>query len=107
MSFPCTKCGLCCLKAKENFDGFVKQGLDFEFEYGFNEDGSCEQYDKETRLCKVYENRPLICRIEEWRKHAHPEINERFFNLITAIACNHQMNEAGIDGKYRIDLMKI
>ena len=28
-------------------------------------DGVCKNFDDSTRLCAIYENRPLICRVDE------------------------------------------
>lgn len=27
----------------------------------------CEHFDTETKLCKIYDARPMICRMNEWR----------------------------------------
>ena len=51
--FICKKCGKCC----RNIDLIVP-----EFDRG---DGICRDYDDETKLCKIYEIRPLVCRAKE------------------------------------------
>ena len=53
--FQCTKCGCCCrsLKGIELF-----QSLD-------RGDGVCKYFDEATNLCEIYENRPLLCRVDE------------------------------------------
>ena len=49
--FDCSKCGICCCHIHtpliENIDGV------------------CVNYNKETKLCNIYETRPNICRVEE------------------------------------------
>jgi len=53
--FPCTRCGACCRNvhlAQET------QTLD-------RGDGSCLHYDDESKLCRIYANRPAVCRIDE------------------------------------------
>lgn len=53
--FQCTKCGYCCrsLKGIQLF-----QSLD-------RGDGTCKYLDDESNLCKIYETRPLLCRVDE------------------------------------------
>ena len=55
-TFHCDKCGACCSQLKL-----------FGSLYAFLDDGSgvCRYYDKETKLCTIYEHRPLQCRVEE------------------------------------------
>ena len=70
--FPCTGCGLCCanvgkLIAKADKEGLVQEPmrtLRKEFPIPINEDGSCSNYDHETRKCKDYHNRPIICNVD-------------------------------------------
>lgn len=55
MKFLCDKCGLCCRNIKgigelKNFD---------------RGDGVCKYLNEKTNLCEIYENRPLICRVDE------------------------------------------
>lgn len=53
--FPCRGCGACCLHA-----GSVP-----ELEALARPDGSCLLLEEDGRTCSVYENRPLICRVDE------------------------------------------
>ncbi|WP_169753006.1 YkgJ family cysteine cluster protein [Campylobacter mucosalis] len=55
MSFNCDSCGLCCL----NIRGIK------ELENFMQSDGSCVNLDKDTKLCKIYDTRPTICRVDE------------------------------------------
>ena len=55
MSFFCDKCGLCCRNISN-----VKEFQEFN-----RGDGVCKYLDENTNLCKIYENRPLICRVDE------------------------------------------
>ena len=51
--FPCDCCGLCC----QHLTGVAL--------YADLDDGTgvCIHYDRQTRLCKIYENRPAKCNI--------------------------------------------
>ncbi|WP_240443577.1 YkgJ family cysteine cluster protein [Helicobacter pylori] len=62
--FPCTSCGLCC----KNITGIIEL---IGFDVG---NGVCKFLDLETNLCKIYESRPLICRIDEAHKKLYPHI---------------------------------
>lgn len=52
--FPCTQCGLCC------------QHVHFSDETRFLDrgDGMCKHYDKASKLCTIYAERPDICRVD-------------------------------------------
>lgn len=57
-SFPCTACGKCCRNVH----------LSEQTAYLNRGDGICRYFDTETNLCKIHENRPLICRVEDYYK---------------------------------------
>lgn len=52
--FKCTQCGLCC----QNISKILP-----EFDLG---NGVCKYYDPEVKLCTIYEDRPLVCRVKEY-----------------------------------------
>lgn len=54
-NFICDKCGKCC------------ENLDKSHIYDDLNDGTgvCVNYDKQTHLCKIYDQRPLKCNIEK------------------------------------------
>ena len=54
--FPCERCGCCCRKIGEI--QLVK--------YLALQDGSCKYLDKESNLCKIYSDRPIFCRIDDF-----------------------------------------
>lgn len=59
LSFPCTKCGLCCRNVGNSvLTKFLDRG-----------DGICIHLDLQTNLCKIYEQRPQICRVDEMYKN--------------------------------------
>lgn len=53
-SFPCNQCGLCCQKVS----------LAPEIRYLDRGDGKCINFDESSNLCKIYDERPDICRID-------------------------------------------
>lgn len=72
----CEGCGACChlvveimeqdndvppeLLAAHKFEGV--DGYEVEYTMRRREDGACIALDPETRLCTIYENRPIVCR---------------------------------------------
>lgn len=54
--FPCTKCGLCC----KNLD---KSSVYSSLDRG---DGTCVNFNSVSHLCNIYEDRPLICRVDAY-----------------------------------------
>lgn len=56
--FPCTACGKCCRQVhKSDQTTFLDRG-----------DGICRHFDITTNLCGIYNNRPLVCRVEDYYK---------------------------------------
>jgi hypothetical protein len=53
--FKCDKCGLCCMNVGISS---IYEGLD-------RGDGICKHFDDITGLCCIYENRPLLCNVDE------------------------------------------
>lgn len=53
--FQCSKCGACC----RNLDKSIHFA---EYHSG---DGVCMYLDDSTNLCTIYEQRPLLCNIDE------------------------------------------
>lgn len=56
--FPCDACGQCCRRVNYSEEtAYLDRG-----------DGTCRHLDDETHLCKIYETRPLVCRVEDYYK---------------------------------------
>lgn len=54
--FVCSCCGACCMQLP--LFGTLYQDLD-------RGDGICKYFSVETKLCTIYNERPLKCRVEE------------------------------------------
>lgn len=54
-SFPCDKCGACCCHIS------TIPELQ-EYDLG---NGVCKFFDTSTKECKIYNTRPLVCRVDE------------------------------------------
>ena len=67
--FPCTGCGLCCqiqgvIKTLGPLSGVSKEQAELAASLDRG-DGTCRNYDEESRKCKVYDDRPYLCRVKE------------------------------------------
>ena len=54
MIWECKQCGKCCEQVERILPNFALK------------DGSCCHYDKESHLCKIYWERPMRCRVDEF-----------------------------------------
>ncbi|MFZ7305199.1 YkgJ family cysteine cluster protein [Avibacterium avium] len=54
--FPCSSCGKCCERI----------GLNEQTKFLDRGDGICMNFDQNTRLCNIYNDRPLICRVKDY-----------------------------------------
>ena len=90
--FPCTSCGACC----SSIEGI-------EFLKDFNSDGTCSML--VNNKCKIYENRPLLCRIDEsYDQYFSTFMTKDEFYIQNAKACNTLQEKLNIDLKYRVHL---
>jgi Fe-S-cluster containining protein len=101
--FPCSGCGACC-KRVDKLTSFSKgigelYNVDLSFPFKFDETGRCEKLTDKNQ-CSVYEERPLICNIEELGK-IFPLSKQGFFDL-NKTQCNKIMDEDGIPIEFRI-----
>ena len=76
--FTCDRCGACCrlLRLFGDFYSDLDDGT-----------GCCLYYDHNTRLCKIYESRPLKCRIKEGWKAYFSELSYEEYIKKTAEMC--------------------
>lgn len=55
-NFPCNACGLCCKHV----------GMSEETDFLDRGDSICRHFNEQLHLCKIYENRPLVCRVQDY-----------------------------------------
>ena len=92
MTFPCTRCGLCCLNIQK-----------IEALKDFNQgDGQCIHYDS-TDGCLIYRDRPLICRIESmYQKYFTGLMSKKVFYEENAKVCNALQEQINFPLHYRV-----
>lgn len=101
--FPCTGCGCCCKRVDKGVENIKRMTSDptFDFPYQWDESGKCEKLTDDNR-CAVYEDRPLVCKIDELMLVAG--IEKELYYKLTAQACNKMMQEDSIDISLRVNL---
>ena len=73
-AFICSQCGCCCRKiSKESELRFLDRG-----------DGTCRHL--ENNRCQIYENRPLLCRVDDMY-----EMFSDMYDLETFYELNYQI----------------
>ncbi|MEQ1667282.1 MAG: YkgJ family cysteine cluster protein [Sulfuriferula sp.] len=78
MSFPCTKCGLCCRHVDRSE---LTQALD-------DGDGVCMHLDRKADICTIYDSRPDLCRIDSAFQFFEQEMTLTEYYLANARVCN-------------------
>ncbi|MEG3437161.1 YkgJ family cysteine cluster protein [Pannus brasiliensis CCIBt3594] len=86
-----TGCGACCqLNPDErDLEDYLTEAELQQYLSMVGEGGWCIHFDHQTRLCTIYENRPIFCRVK-------PDIFERMYQIEPtefdefAIDCCHQ-----------------
>ena len=107
MSFECTKCAGCCTKENLKYYNLKRWGIEIN-------DGVCKNL-KEDNTCGIYEDRPLICRIEElFDRKEEIKMSEPLFYLFLSKfknkdeyldfadkCCNITIDYLGLGQKYK------
>lgn len=77
--FYCDKCGLCCRNVNNSE---IYKDLD-------RGDGVCKYLNEITNLCKVYDERPLICNVDKmYDTYFSEKINRDEYYTLNYKACN-------------------
>lgn len=93
--FPCTVCGECCRQVS----------LAEETRWLDRGDGACRNFDEQSNLCKIYDERPLTCRVDEmFDAQYHKSFTRSEFYRVNAECCNIMQEKAGLDCKFRINI---
>ena len=89
--FDCSKCGLCCRCLNRN-PIFRELGMD-------PGNGICRFLDQETNLCTIYEDRPLICRVDDLYEETQlrEKMSKSDWHEINKEVCEKLQQEMQID----------
>ncbi|WP_086228226.1 YkgJ family cysteine cluster protein [Campylobacter sp. P0109] len=92
MNFPCSVCGACCRHISN-----IPELRSFDLG-----NGVCKELDPKSNKCKIYDNRPLVCRIDEMYSFFSAIWSKEKFYSINAKACNELQILENIDENCRI-----
>lgn len=78
LAFPCTQCGACCRHVNlSEMTTYLDRG-----------DGVCRHHDLTTQLCRIYDDRPEICRVEVYyKKYLKEKYSWESFVKLNLISC--------------------
>ena len=57
------------------------------------EDGWCKNFDKDERLCKIYDNRPDFCKVDRARFQQIYGVQEELMDDFCTYCCRNQISE--------------
>lgn len=86
--FPCNACGECCRRVGNS-------AATADLSRG---DGVCRHLDENTNLCRIYENRPLVCQVENYyvRHLQYAYSWPEFVAINTALCAQFQAAPMGV-----------
>jgi Fe-S-cluster containining protein len=91
--FPCTSCGLCC-------QNIVTIEELKEFDLG---NGVCKYFDSINHSCKIYNNRPRICRVDSMYEAVYKNyFTKEEFYIENATVCNSLQEQYKINKSFRV-----
>lgn len=57
----CTRGGQCCCEFDDRLNGVLVETITGDWIVMQIHDGICDYFDRATKLCTIYSNRPLFC----------------------------------------------
>jgi Fe-S-cluster containining protein len=75
------------------------------FPHETDHNGVCSKLDKKNMTCTIYEDRPMICRIDDYhKKYLSANVDLSIWHKYNADMCNKMINQAGIDKSFLVKL---
>ena len=90
-----SNCGACCNLTPEDRPDLDKYLEKEELELYMSmvgKDGWCVNYDRDTRKCQIYEQRPSFCRVERDRFQNMYGVEATKFNEFAIACCQQQIS---------------
>ena len=93
--FPCTGCGLCCQNITT-----IKELKEYDLGNGI-----CKYFDHINNECRIYDNRPDICRVDKMYELVYyKEFTKEEFYIGNANICNHLQRQYKMDKSFRVKI---
>ena len=91
--FPCSGCGLCC----QNISNVAELQ---KFDLG---NGICIHYDGFKNECKIYNERPDICKVDKMFELQYKAyFTKEEFYIENAKVCNSLQEQYGLDNSFNV-----
>ena len=100
-----TNCGACCNLTPEDRPDLAEYLSSKELELYMSmvgESGWCINYDRSTRKCKIYDERPRFCRVEPDTFAAMYDVRRSGFDEFAIACCQQQIT--GVYGEDSLEL---
>lgn len=83
--FPCNACGQCCRHVYQSkHTAYLDRG-----------DGICRHFNESTKLCQIYAERPLVCRVADYYlTHLTDKMTWHHFVQLNKIICQQWQQES-------------
>lgn len=90
--WACVKnCGACCklgpLDSRPDLETYLTEAEFVQYKSMIGEDDWCINFDKESRMCKIYEDRPEFCRVDGEKFKKMFDVEESELNV--SYVCVH------------------
>lgn len=67
--------------------------------------GICKYFDFQTKGCKIYEQRPLICKVDEsFEKIYFKQFSQKEFYQLNAQVCNNMQEKLNLNLSFRVKI---
>jgi uncharacterized protein len=107
-AWQCVKnCGACCNLTPEDRPDLAEYLSSQELELYMSmvgEDGWCINYDRDTRKCQIYPQRPNFCRVQPDNFHEMYGVQTEEFNEFAIACCQQQIT--GVYGEDSAELAR-
>jgi uncharacterized protein len=102
-----SNCGACCNLTPEDRPDLGEYLSSEELKLYMSmvgEDGWCVNYDRDSRKCQIYEQRPRFCRVIPDNFEAMYDVKATEFNEFAIACCQQQIT--GVYGKDSVELVQ-
>lgn len=77
--FKCDQCGLCCMHVN-------RAVIDYDINM---ENGVCRYFNKRTKLCEIYDDRPIFCNVDKfYEKYFRDKYSREDYYSVNYDICN-------------------
>lgn len=106
--WACVKnCGACCklgpMDSRPDLAEYLSPDELDLYESMIGPDDWCKNFDQETRMCKIYDDRPEFCRVDPQKFQKMYQIEEKELNDFCTFCCREQISDVYGDDSVEMD----